>query len=269
MSGVVRKLNNNLLTQNAVSVLGFSGYARMLGNFLWCAPGILQARNFSPLDRAMGQVVDTFEYRGKQFVFDSKYTDELIQDGTYSFGTIREIYIRDCYFRHHPNDVFENAKVVVDLGTNRGIFSVMMAAHADFVLCVEGQSQFEPVIEYNMKRNNFTSYAVEVGIVGTEGDLEVSQENAKTIPQILEKHNIESVDFLKMDIEGSEFSLFQEPAWLSRIRALSMEIHLNYGQLHTVLEPLKQYGFQYVVTDEDLNPMDNPKDVGFVYAWKV
>jgi FkbM family methyltransferase len=49
-----------------------------------------------------------------------------------------------------------------------------------------------------------------------------------SIPDILERHSIEAIDLLKVDIEGSEIEVFSDcEAWLPKVRALLVETHDN------------------------------------------
>ena len=157
----------------------------------------------------------------------------------------------------------------MDLGANRGAFSTLMAANADFVISVEAQSEFLPVIHHNMQVNKFSNYAVENGFVGSGGILDNNQNYLSlTIEALMDKYNIEKVDLVKLDIEGSEFPLFTSPSWLRKIRALSMEIHLDYGNPNIVLESLRKYNFDIVMADENLRLVTDTTALCFIYAWK-
>lgn len=52
-----------------------------------------------------------------------------------------------------------------------------------------------------------------------------------TIPEILAECGAESIDLLKLDIEGAEHELFGESceAWLPRVRMIVVELHDRYG----------------------------------------
>ena len=53
---------------------------------------------------------------------------------------------------------------------------------------------------------------------------------AVSIPDIMERHRLETIDLLKVDIEGSEIEVFRQPAcseWLPRVKALLVETHDN------------------------------------------
>ena len=55
-----------------------------------------------------------------------------------------------------------------------------------------------------------------------------SQKVAKTvtIKRLMKDFNIESVDYLKMDIEGAEAELMKgDTSWLEHVRAINIEVH--------------------------------------------
>jgi hypothetical protein len=113
--------------------------------------------------------------------------------------------------------VLASVKSVLDLGANRGVFSTMMAARGSFVVSVECNRSYNEVIRRNMAVNGLTNYAVHNAFIGTGGlDYHQGQE-VLGIEELLDQHGLKTVDFVKMDIEGSEFSLFQGPNWLREI----------------------------------------------------
>jgi hypothetical protein len=157
---------------------------------------------------------------------------------------------------------------VVDIGANRGAFSTLMTTTADFILSVEAQQEFGPVIKHNFSKNNYTNYNVEIGFVGTGGDLENTCDKSFTIIDLLDRNGIKQVDLLKMDIEGSEFSLFNNPDWLQRINAICMEVHPEYGNPTNIVNVLHEFNFATKVSDADLNLLENSENANFIYAWK-
>ncbi len=168
-NGAFKKIQNNLLTARAVSVLGPRLYADYLGGFVTHLPEIARARDLHVLDEMMGRVAKKFHYRGTEVAFDCGFCDEHIRDGSFAFGIAREIYIRDCYFKFHAPETFTNARTILDLGANRGAFSSLMAAQADFVLSVEATEAFVPVLHHNMQSNGCRRYAIETVFVGAGG----------------------------------------------------------------------------------------------------
>lgn len=264
-----QKIRANLLSTNAIAALGPAQYTRYLGSFLASVPSIRKANDLRPLDKAMGRTARQFRYRGTPFFFDCHFCDEHLKETSFGFGIAREIYIRDCYFRWHAPEVYERARTVIDIGANRGAFSALMTTRAAFILSVECQDQYVPAIRHNMRLNNFTSYAVETAFVGAGGSVAGSSAPRFTMDELLQRHDVEVVDLLKLDIEGSEFALFAAAHWLRRIKAISMEVHPDHGDPDDILRTLTQHGFTHIAVDENLRPLIDARRANFIYAWKT
>ena len=262
------KLQNNLLSGRAVSVLGPTLYARYLAMFFANIPRILRTGDLQPLDKSMGMAAKQFYYRGRSFIFDCQFCDEHLEEDSFGFGVVREIYIRDCYFKWHPPSIYTKARTVIDLGANRGALSTLMTTQAKFILSVDCGEQYAPITRHNMSRNNYTNYAIETVLVGAGGTLAGSDAPRITMDELFRRHEIESVDLIKMDIEGSEFALFESADWLKRVNAISMEVHPLHGAPHTILNIINQYGFTYAIADENLQRIDDAREASFIYAWK-
>lgn len=265
----LRKLTNNILNLNAWRVLGCAGYGQLIFTFLRKSPSIVQAGDLRPLDQAMAGR-DTFHFRGKALRFDCAYCDTNIQDGSYAFGIVREILIRDCYLRYLPANTLDNLGAVVDLGANRGMFSILAAAFAHCVLSVEAEPAFRSVIEHNARLNGFEHVRVEsvfVGAGGTLGEAVVANDQVN-LSELLDRHQFNTVDLLKMDIEGSEFALFEHPDWLTRVKRICMEVHRNFGDVRRIVNCLEIHGFSIVCANSDLQRVDAMDTCEFLYAWR-
>ncbi len=49
--------------------------------------------------------------------------------------------------------------------------------------------------------------------------------DAVTIARIMDDHGLEHVDILKMDVEGAESEVFEDPFWIGRVDSLIVELH--------------------------------------------
>jgi Methyltransferase FkbM domain len=263
----ILKFQNNLLTARAVSVLGVGGYVNYIGKFFTVVTEILRVGDLRPLDRAMGKAVKQFNYQNSSFWFDCDFCDQALKEDSFAFGIAREIYIRDCYFKWHPASVYQNAKTVVDLGANRGGFSSLMSTKAEHIVAVECGAQYLPVIKHNLELNHHPNYQIERSFIGKGGDFE-SDAPTISIEQLFNRYQIDTVDLLKLDIEGSEFSLFDQADWLTKIKAISMEVHPEHGDPCNILKTLSEYGFQYAIADQNLELVKEPKSATFIYAWR-
>ena len=263
-----QKLTNNLFSGRVVSVLGPTLYARYLAKFITCLPKILTAGDLRPLDKSMGMAAKQFHYQGRTFSFDCQFCDNQLQEGSFAFGVAREIYIRDCYFKWQPPSVYDRARTVVDLGANRGAFSALMTTRAECILSVECGAQYVPVIRHNMSQNNYGNYAIESALIGEGGVFAGTESSRITMDELFCRHEIQTVDFMKMDIEGSEFALFESSNWLKRVNAISMEVHPAYGAPRAILDRLNTHGFTCAIADENLQCVSDAGQASFIYAWK-
>ncbi len=135
-------------------------------------------------------------------------------------------------------------ETIVDLGANIGLATVALAGKhpaARFV-CVEPVAANRSLLEANLSRNRIRADVFAVAIVGQSGRyrLEAGQvpgmarvaaANAGeiegvTLGELLDRARVQTVDFLKIDIEGAERQLFEGAAsWGPRVRTLVAELH--------------------------------------------
>ena len=197
-------------------------------------------------------------YRGYSFLWDCGFNDRHVPDPP-AFYTVQEMLIRDSYFAFHPEHVFDDAKTVVDLGANRGLFSLCMATHAKVVVSVECLREFTVLYEHNMNLNGFKNYFLEQAYIGESAAAIAGGSDVPVLSmrRLLDKHQLSSVDFLKMDIEGSEFAVFREPDWLQRVRNLTMEVHFDHGTLRELCARLDEAGFTHRIVSPELQPIND------------
>lgn len=200
------------------------------------------------------------------------------------FSGAREMYCRRVYvaqrgFKIGPSDT------VVDLGANIGLFTTLAAVYGKRVVAVEAQSGFLPFIEENLLRNGVRSKAVlHLGLVGGgSGVLSAAHPEAShwgdppprtDMAALIERYDLATIDFLKIDIEGSEFDLFGVGArspgslsWLKRVRRIAMEVHPPYGDPRKLVHLLTDQGFQaWMTTNSGRRAASLNEPTGFIFA---
>ena len=148
-----------------------------------------------------------------------------------SFGTVREIFARDCYLKHLR--LKGPLRAVLDLGANRGMISLLALVHlgAGVVVGVEPNPMYESVFQLLVEANHCAirrtvRYTKLIGNPSAElrdGDRSVS------IPTIIREQSIDRFSLVKVDIEGGEKDLFAEPDWLRSVDNLTMELHPHFA----------------------------------------
>ena len=171
-------------------------------------------------------------------------------------GGAREMYGRLVDFVP-PQFEIKRGDVVVDLGSNFGLFSLLAAKlDAARVLAVEAQGAMTPLIRGLLEKNGCAErVAVEWCLVGEGTGLLSDRATAerashwrgqppvRSMSELLAAHRIQHIDLLKMYIEGSEFDLFQrECEWLKIVHRIVMEIHPGFGDPATISSVLAEQG---------------------------
>ena len=95
-----------------------------------------------PVDRAMPGVMQlNFPVSGAKCWVDlDAYRDGHVEEGSFGFGLLREIWFRNIYFHHlyMPSPI----GCVIDLGANPGILGLQAAAIAELVIAIEGMEKY-------------------------------------------------------------------------------------------------------------------------------
>lgn len=180
---------------------------------------------------------------------------------------IDEVIIRQVYI---PNRGFElkDDYVVVDAGANIGTFSLLAASRAKrgIVYSIEPDKNEFRRLNENVKINNFQNVitinealtdVVKV-IPFSDGSVQSDSNLTKipkysyegpvmsiTIKELMHKYNIDKIDFLKLDIEGSEFQVFKDTSWLKKVKIISMELHdhIESENVKNIINSLKLDNF--------------------------
>jgi FkbM family methyltransferase len=179
----------------------------------------------------------------------------------------------DPYLERKP--YLSDAKFVIDGGGNIGYTALLFANWWPGCRIISIEPDKE---NYEMTVKNTAAYAnVEVihgglwtkeaklrieagqedGFVVREvkDEVRLKEENLTTgmsIEQLLKKYNVSEIDFLKMNIEGSEKEIFSEnyDKWLSHTKAMLIELHdgKNAGCSKAVFKAVNEYDFSVAET---------------------
>ncbi len=225
--------------------------------FIWAiivtTPQNIQRGNVNAaFDKMIGEKC-VFKVCGKSVILDGKWLG-------YAMGS----YIRPDYFLP-PHFVLKPGMTVVDLGATAGDFAILAALVCDRVIAVEAKADSVEEMKKNAELNQCSDKIIAIhGIVGPKsgfstdtekgGEGEIFRKHLENNPpmpphislnDLLSRYNIDKVDFLKMDIEGSEFDLFsRDTEWLPKVDKIAAEVHSKFGDLNLLAEQLRKHGFE-------------------------
>lgn len=196
---------------------------------------------------------------------------------------------RDLRFPIRPGDT------VVDIGAHIGVFAIWAAqqAHAGRVFAYEASSTNHQLLLENKRLNGAGNLHVEnLGVFDRPGEFAFYQPGkngalgsmlqdegahkeivqATTLAEIFSTHGLETVHYLKMDVEGAEYAiLLNSPAsCLDRVRYLVLEYHrfdgLAFGP-QDLKDRLESHGFTVEVAPGILW-QEKLFGTGVIRAWR-
>lgn len=181
--------------------------------------------------------------------YDVTLTDKVV---------IREIFKENVY-QITEGDI-DDTKVVIDLGGNIGAFSIYMAAMgAEKVIAYDPDSYNFEILTQNIQINNMQDviFPIKKGVLDNPGQVEILNGQGATfvqgvkvltdaahqavidsnptketievvsLEQVYKENSVIYSDVLKVDIEGSEYKVFEgaSPDTINKARYITMEFH--------------------------------------------
>lgn len=205
-------------------------------------------------------------------------TKFFLRPNTTDYYTFDQVFLRDQYNIKLPFV----PKTIIDAGANIGLAAVYFAhkfSNAS-IIAIEPSSANFNVIEKNIA--NYSQIKAHcMGLWNKDAYLEIIDtslnENAFmvqetiadnpnalkaiSIKSILVSNNWQTIDILKLDIEGSEKEVFDVDyeSWLPKTKALIIELHDNMrlGASKSVFAAISKYNFSTTISDENLVFINN------------
>jgi FkbM family methyltransferase len=186
---------------------------RWLGSVAGHLPACIRAGHLQAADSALGSGPFALRHRRSQAVL----TGPIVVSG------IREIWVRDVYLSQDFLRIDPDA-IVVDLGANMGNFSMLALGHGPGVrlIAVEPSAERNECFRRQLAANGWEHrvrlercFLGEQGTAQTELLEQSEYQGAEFISQVefIERNQLARIDFLKCDIEGSEFGLLTPDSW--------------------------------------------------------
>jgi len=191
---------------------------------------------------------------------------------TSDFPTFEQVFSRQGY---NIKGMPSNCDTIIDCGANIGLFSLYVKQKypSAKIIVIEPESEnFDLLVENTKFYDDIV--CLHKGIWYKECFLKIVDELAEkwgfqveeseqetnvqaiSITDIIKKYNIEKIDILKIDIEGSEKHIFEKGsnAWLPYVKVLIIELHDNMVPFSSkaLFRALEGYNFQTAIRGDNL-----------------
>ncbi len=202
------------------SIAGIKGLATFAAYRLFGAPKevTFRPRNYAtPLSLRLNtsDAATYWEILGGEYAFDVPFQPKVILDAGANIG-LAAIYFANKY---------PQAKVVA-----------VEAEASNFELLLRNCRSYPSIVPIHAALWNHNGEIVVTDpdpVVGAPGKWafitrdtgEGDRVRAVTLPTLMQELNIESFDIAKIDIEGGELELFEDPCWVETVRCVMIELH--------------------------------------------
>ena len=155
---------------------------------------------------------------------------------------------------------------VLDLGCNRGIFSLIAAKvlEAQTLIGVEPLSKYSEIHALLAFENAFAPPRMYWNLVGSVAE-ERLYSSYVSIDTIARDNNLSVIDFAKIDVEGAEAQICTDLAWLAMTQNIAMELHSEFVDIAPAVQAIAQSGFQVLLTNQFGHPC-KLNEAMFLYA---
>ncbi|MEM9444561.1 MAG: FkbM family methyltransferase [Verrucomicrobiota bacterium] len=164
-----------------------------------------------------------------------------------------DIAVYDQVFKHlhYEIDTLRPVESIIDAGANIGLTSVYFASRypsarilalepeqSNYMLLQKNVGPYENIVPIqgalwneNTKLSIFDSGLDEWGyqtapISEESGERCIQEVSGWTVEELMQEHDIDFTSLLKIDVEGAEKEVFQEPSeWMNRVGIIAIELH--------------------------------------------
>ncbi len=213
-------------------------------------------RTFPDVNKFIENRLFTLDHKGYKAI-NTKHISHVISYGIkYNIRDLNMDILKQVHEEYNFDDIQQD-DVVLDVGANRGYFSIYMSKMAEHVYSVEPFfiDELNDNIAMNQAAENITVFPFAL----SNDDFEMEVRGRTTIckgkpfNELLEMCGTQ-IDFLKCDCEGGEWNI--KPDDLSGIRRIEMEIHSFNGEnMYEMVNMIKEEGFNVIINDRDKTTM--------------
>ena len=202
--------------------------------------GVLKGIIFYLCHRHTHRIICFKTRKNRRFPYNIK-----IRTNTSDLQCLRQVIIDQEY----NINIKPKPKVIIDAGANIGLSSVYLAEKypdakiyaiepdsSNFIQLLENVAKYKNVIPINAglwhkscMLNVYDCGLGEWGIQVSDKEMEgkkLSEIHAISIDDLIKKYNLKNIDFLKLDIEGSEKNVLNNSnTWIDKVNTMAVETH--------------------------------------------
>ncbi len=231
--------------------------------------GLLKAFGFVEAVRLYASI----KFKKSGWIYLKKHNAKFfLRPNTSDLFTFDQVFIKQQY----KIELSFEPKTIVDAGANIGLSAAYFAITypAAQIIAIEPEAgNFNQLLKNTAVYKNVK--ALHKGLWNKETFVKIinvddhvnsfmvqeDEEDSTGIPtvslqSIMQQNNWETIDILKIDIEGSEKEVFEENAdyWLPKTRSVFVETHdrMRKGSTDAVLSAIKKHNFSFSTIDENL-----------------
>ncbi len=182
---------------------------------------------------------------------ESKYLDispSYVQDHFNVIQNCTDPILKQTNNNYYDKYITSDDKIIVDLGANIGLVSMHLMPYAKKIISVEPTPNHFKILEYfthdipniyrlcgaiSDKRGTSTFFmlhdSTENSLVDKRGGMEIQVETY-TLKDIIDLYDIDTIDFLKIDIEGSEIQFLSD----NNIDTMNKHVKKFFIEFHDV-----------------------------------
>jgi FkbM family methyltransferase len=265
-------------------------------NYFTYFPSSSSDRCINFYDKNTMELVSSFGLRGTKDLMAIDYRRfvkqilPIISDG--QKNNLSLVFYEICTNNLYHNDfvTVQEGDVVVDIGFNFGIFAyhtlnfnpskiygiepnVAVSNYFKNIIRDERVKIYDSAMgDYDGEIEFFENEDTGMSTICDDLNLSGKKTSYKvpimTLRTLVEKEQIDSIDYLKVDCEGAEFSIFEsidEEFLKNKIKKIAIEYHRipSDSKVQSLISKLGQNGFEVRINGQENNPL------GMIYAKKL
>lgn len=269
------------------------------GSNYWCIPIPKGHYDFKDNPNFGGFLYDFYVDGKKIYSMASRIKRASIQKNKFRVESFDPLFVNfeqfftDKIYENFFNEI-PNLSLVVDVGANVGLFTQLcLSKGAERVISLEINKKAIETFE-QVHGNNDKVRLIKLGLSKEIGEIDIFLDpNNSLVSSVFSNHTsnlnqvqkvkviglddlilqekIEKIDLIKIDVEGSEYEIFNgiSEESLKKINYILMEFHDNFGNIlrDSILDKLENSGFTYEIYQDDCIGIGNEyEERGTIFA---